>query len=446
MGVKVFISYAHADQELHKKLREHLSALEHSGNFIIWQDQEIPVGANWEDQINKHLNEADIILLLVSASFIASKYCWNKEVQVALERHEAGTAKVIPIILKPAFWQDTPLGRLQVLPTGAKPVTQWNDQDVAFEDVVQGIRKALFGEAPLKETINQQSAEKLSMQSPFTATGVSSALPVVSSKRGILRRTLIIGLVGLPVVSGGIAWLVSSQRDLSSFVPTPRSFHSPTPVAIPPGKLLFIYRGHSDQVLAVAWSPDGTRIASASYDNTVQIWDAANGGHPFAYRGHSKEVWSVAWSSRDDKRIASASQDNTVQVWDAVDGSHPFIYHGQYALYAVVWSPDGKRIASAGQDSTVRVRDAIDGNHLSIYHGHSSWVRGLAWSPDGTRITSASYDSTVQVWDEVDGDHPFIYHGHSKAVSTVAWSPDGTRIVSGSDDQTVQVWEAGNSS
>src|ERR671926_345991 len=80
VSVKVFISYSHENRELHKQLCDHLSPLEHSEDITIWHDQEIPAGANWEDHINTHLNEADLILLLVSASFIASKYCWNKEV------------------------------------------------------------------------------------------------------------------------------------------------------------------------------------------------------------------------------------------------------------------------------------------------------------------------------------------------------------------------------
>src|SRR5579864_8120191 len=127
VSIRIFISYAHADHELHKKLEEHLSSLKYSGKITVWQDQGIPAGANWQDQIDTHLNEADIILLLVSASFIASKYCWSQEVQIALERHKAGTARVIPIILKPVDWQGTPLCQLQALPTGAKPVTQWPD-------------------------------------------------------------------------------------------------------------------------------------------------------------------------------------------------------------------------------------------------------------------------------------------------------------------------------
>lgn len=140
-SIKVFISYSHADQEMCKRLEEHLSSLKYSGKVTIWKDQKIAAGANWEDQISTHLNEADVILLLVSASFIASQYCWNKEVEVALKRHKTGEARVIPIILRPVDWQSTPLEQLQALPTGAKPVTQWGDPDAAFEDVARGIRE-----------------------------------------------------------------------------------------------------------------------------------------------------------------------------------------------------------------------------------------------------------------------------------------------------------------
>ncbi len=170
MSAKIFISYAHADQELRKKLEAHLSSLNYSGKITIWQDQEIPAGANWEDEINTHLNEADIILLLVSSDFITSKYCWNKEVQAALERHRAGKVRVIPIILRPALWQDTPLGQLQALPTGAKPVTQWSDQDAALHNVAKGIRKALLDQPPSKEPLIHQPAATTSIHTETQIT------------------------------------------------------------------------------------------------------------------------------------------------------------------------------------------------------------------------------------------------------------------------------------
>lgn len=173
--IKVFISYAHVDQELRKKLEDHLSPLKRAGKITIWQDQEIPPGANWEENIHTNINQADLILLLVSASFIASNYCWNQEVKIAFNRHQLGKAKVIPIILRPALWEDTPLGQLQALPTQAKPITQWHDQDAAFEDVARGIQKVveqlrgmLREEALRNEKINHLKDAVANLYQSFT--------------------------------------------------------------------------------------------------------------------------------------------------------------------------------------------------------------------------------------------------------------------------------------
>lgn len=182
ISIKVFISYAHADQELHKKLEDHLSSLKYSGKIIIWQDQEIPLGANWKDQINTHLDEAHLILLLVSASFIASDYCWNKEVQASLERHKAGTARVVPIILKPVHWQNTPLGQLQVLPREAKPVTQWDDQDAALEDVVRGIQDILVE----LRTLLQKELPASEEEAPFEGRKAALIVGVNNTQRSSL--------------------------------------------------------------------------------------------------------------------------------------------------------------------------------------------------------------------------------------------------------------------
>src|SRR5450759_3488495 len=108
--LKVFISYAHEDWKLRKKLEEHLSSLTRSNIISVWQDQVILSGGNWDDDIQVNLKEADVVLLLISARFMTSNYCWDIEVRKALERHKTGTVQVIPIILKSVSWQDTPLG------------------------------------------------------------------------------------------------------------------------------------------------------------------------------------------------------------------------------------------------------------------------------------------------------------------------------------------------
>lgn len=145
MAVKIFFCYAHEDEELLKKLKAHLKPLQREGLIDVWYDREIRAGTEWEQVIKEQLNTAQIILLLVSPDFMASDYVNDVELKRALERHERGEAKVIPVILRPAYWQGAPFGKLQALPTDAKPVvgSSWRYRDEAFYNVEEGIRKVV---------------------------------------------------------------------------------------------------------------------------------------------------------------------------------------------------------------------------------------------------------------------------------------------------------------
>jgi TIR domain-containing protein len=137
--ISVFYSYSHRDEKLRDELAKHFSILERCGVIDQWHDRKILPGDEWDRQISEYLETAHIILLLVSVDFLASPYCFDVETARALKRHDDGEARVIPIILRPAAWQVTPLGRLQVLPKDALPVTRWPDQDDAFLNICEGM-------------------------------------------------------------------------------------------------------------------------------------------------------------------------------------------------------------------------------------------------------------------------------------------------------------------
>ena len=138
-GLAVFFSYAHADEALRNELAKHLRLLERQGIIVGWHDRRILPGREWAGEIDAHLQTAHILLLLVSADFLASDYCYDVEVRHAMARHEAGEARVIPIILRAVDWQSAPFGSLQALPKDARPVRSWPDPDEAFQDIARGI-------------------------------------------------------------------------------------------------------------------------------------------------------------------------------------------------------------------------------------------------------------------------------------------------------------------
>ena len=158
--LKLFYCYTRVDKLLRDELDIHLSSLKRQQLIISWYDGEIGPGCEWEEEINTQLRNANIILLLVTPNFIASDYCYSIEMERALERHKEGTARVIPIILRRTYWDETPFSSLQALPTDAKPVTQWQDRDEAFWDITINIRKTIKELSVLLDSAKQEWLDK----------------------------------------------------------------------------------------------------------------------------------------------------------------------------------------------------------------------------------------------------------------------------------------------
>ena len=215
MAIKIFCCYAHEDEELLNKLKVQLRPLERESLIELWHDRDISAGTEWEHEIDAHLAAADIILLLVSPDFMNSNYCYGIEMKQAIDRHNAGEARVIPILLRPTDWQGAPFDKLQALPTNAEPITCWRNRDNAFLDVEQGIRKDIQQMTPKSEVPVplERATEPVPVSKPI-------ALPDFlqhSRKKGLRQhkrrgvRIVLIALLMVVVVSSGLVALFVSR-------------------------------------------------------------------------------------------------------------------------------------------------------------------------------------------------------------------------------------------
>ena len=215
---------------------------------------------------------------------------------------------------------------------------------------------------------------------------------------------------------------------------------------------LLRYDVHDSYILSLAWSHDGSHIASGDTAGHVHVWHTLTGQHLLTYTGHKRFVRSLAWSP-DDQDIASGGDygDGTVQVWDATTGMHLATWNGQNRIFAVSWSPySPSTLVSASFDATVQVLQLEQSGqpeqqtlipHL-IYRGHRSPVYAASYSPDGQYVASGGDDTTVQVWEAATGRLVTHYGSHTLAVKALSWSPDSLTIASGGDDKTMHIWNA----
>ncbi|HTK08524.1 MAG TPA: WD40 repeat domain-containing serine/threonine-protein kinase [Ktedonobacteraceae bacterium] len=237
---------------------------------------------------------------------------------------------------------------------------------------------------------------------------------------------------------------------------TPRPPKPPIQSQIRPmSNMLFVCYGHTSRITSLGWSPDGKLLASASYDKTIHLYDAANGKEQKVLTGHRDRVNNLSWSP-DNKFLASASADGLVTIWDVARGESTFFYtHHAGHVNAVSWSPDGSRLASAGDDKTVQVWSPTDNTMLLCYTEHQGKILTLAWSPDGRRIASGGEDCRLHIWEPEKNQQrrsflsrffsqrgQEILRGHQQRINSLSWSGDGKHLATAGSDHDVYIWDA----
>jgi WD40 repeat protein/tRNA A-37 threonylcarbamoyl transferase component Bud32 len=235
-----------------------------------------------------------------------------------------------------------------------------------------------------------------------------------------------------------------------AFSPDGRRLAGPGPeaslvlYAVDTGLPIFRFEGDQRAVLDLAWSPDGRTLVGAFSSHVMRVWDARD-GHVIRnnFGQHDGPVAAVAFSP-DGRTLASASNDRRVKLWKPEDPQHPrAVLNGHTdEVWGVAFSPDGRRVCSAGLDRTIRVWDARSGAALAVIRGHTGAITSLAFGPDNLTVVTGSGDETVRLWDTATGQELRCFKGHTDTVADVAVSPDGRDIASASDDKTVRVWDA----
>jgi WD40 repeat protein len=197
---------------------------------------------------------------------------------------------------------------------------------------------------------------------------------------------------------------------------------------------------HKDGILEVAFSPDSNQVATASRDGTAKIWDSRTRHEILTFEGHTGEIQSVAYGS-DGKLLATAGDDKIARVWNVLSGKTVFAFAGEDRLSAVSFSPDDKLLLTGGVSGDAHFWDLRSGRKLRTLKDHRQAVDGVAFAQDGKCFATASHDGTVNLYDNASHVRLRTLSGHDAQVLAVTFSPDGTQLATGSIDGTARLWD-----
>jgi WD40 repeat protein/tRNA A-37 threonylcarbamoyl transferase component Bud32 len=200
-------------------------------------------------------------------------------------------------------------------------------------------------------------------------------------------------------------------------------------------------RGHTDEVGAAVFAPDGRTLATSGDDGTIRLWELPGGRQRACLRGHAGSVGCLAFSPQGDC-LASGGKDRLVKLWDPATGQEQATLRGHTAaLEALAFTPDGRTLASSAREPAVRLWDVAARRERGSLRGHLETVHGLAIAPDGQTLATGSADGTIKLWDLPRGRERTTLHGHTDSVQSVAFAADGRTLASGGNDATARLWD-----
>jgi WD40 repeat protein len=459
---KVFCSYAHKDENFLAELKKHASILRQSGAIEFSWDGMILPGQEWAEQINSWVEEADIILLLVSADFLSSEYCRSVEAKRAFERHRERSAIVVPIILRDCEWKTPELRSLQALPEGGRPVCKWATTDEAFTNVVKGLARLLQhldgAPRPAVNTPEPRKPETPRPASGGTSAGVAEETPPAPAPKRA-ATAVVLGSTGLrpepllpfPMATiRCLAWspngklLAALGRDAVRVWSTEGNWPEVDSFDTDNAPSAASARNGILELLSLAWFGSDTIIMTTRHD--LILWHPT--GEPAQRIPVNSQGWLWGISCPPTLPLVALGEGlNGIHLHNLKGGPTPAFPEGQSPIYKPAWSHSGNHLACGSEDGTVTICDAREWTLTKrppIEVGYPG-IHVTAWSPKDDRLACGTWKGPVVLMNP-DGTNKRVLQlkGHKEQVDQLSFSADGRWLASKGQDQKVIVWDTEN--